>query len=40
MVSNVEPTEACHYPDSKKILVDPEGLIVRDHPVLDYYDGE
>lgn len=40
MVSNVAPTEACHYPDSKKILVDPEGLIVRDHPVLEYYDGE
>jgi uncharacterized cupin superfamily protein len=40
MVSNVEPNEACHYPDSQKILVDPEGLILRDHPVLDYYDGE
>jgi len=40
MVSNVAANEACHYPDSKKVLVDPIGLMVRDHPALDYYDGE
>ena len=40
MVSNVEANEACYYPDSQKLLVDPVGTIVRDRPQLDYYDGE
>ncbi|HUA09524.1 MAG TPA: cupin domain-containing protein [Candidatus Acidoferrales bacterium] len=30
----------CFYPDSHKVLVGKTDLIVRDHPALDYYDGE
>jgi uncharacterized cupin superfamily protein len=40
MISNVESEEACFYPDSKKLLVDPLGLIVRSEPALSYFDGE
>jgi uncharacterized cupin superfamily protein len=30
----------CFYPDSRKVLVGADDLIVRDHPQLDYYEGE
>jgi uncharacterized cupin superfamily protein len=30
----------CFYPDSRKVLVGSGDFIVRDHPQLDYYDGE
>jgi len=40
MISNVESEEVCLYPDSKKLLVDPLGLIVRSEPALSYFDGE
>lgn len=40
MVANTVAHDSCFYPDSKKVLVDPVGLILRDHPALDYYDGE
>ncbi|MBV8726806.1 MAG: cupin domain-containing protein, partial [Candidatus Eremiobacteraeota bacterium] len=32
--------EVCFYPDSNKVLIDPDRLILRAAPVLDYYDGE
>ncbi len=38
MVGNTDANDVCHYPDSGKVLVD--GLMLRDHPVLDYFDGE
>jgi uncharacterized cupin superfamily protein len=40
MIANVEDREVCYYPDSRKLLIDPGGTILRDHPVLDYFDGE
>ncbi|MBC5810454.1 MAG: cupin domain-containing protein [Candidatus Eremiobacteraeota bacterium] len=40
MISNLEPVEVCGYPDSRKVLLDPIGLMVRDHPDLEYLDGE
>lgn len=30
----------CFYPDSRKALIGARDIIVRDHPELDYYDGE
>ena len=40
MVANVDQGDICYYPDSRKLLIEPSGLILRDHPALDYYDGE
>jgi hypothetical protein len=40
MIANVEDREVCYYPDSRKLLIDPGRTILRDHPVLDYFDGE
>jgi hypothetical protein len=30
----------CYYPKSHKVLVEATDLMVRDHPQLDYWDGE
>ena len=40
MISNVGGGDVCFYPDSKKLLVEREDLIVRSEPTLDYFDGE
>jgi uncharacterized cupin superfamily protein len=40
MIANTDVRDVCYYPDSKKVLVEASGIMVRDHPVLDYYDGE
>jgi hypothetical protein len=40
MIANIVPHDSCFYPDSKKVLVERAGLMVRDHPALDYFDGE
>ncbi|MBV8424448.1 MAG: cupin domain-containing protein [Candidatus Eremiobacteraeota bacterium] len=40
MISNVDAGDVCFYPDSRKLLVEREGLIVRSEPALDYFDGE
>lgn len=33
--------EVCYYPDSDKVMIDAlDGLVLRAHPVLDYFDGE
>ncbi len=40
MVSNVERDDICYYPDSKKLLIEQAGIIIRDNPTLDYFDGE
>jgi len=40
MVACNDLDDICSYPDSQKVLVDRRGLMLRDHPDLDYYDGE
>jgi uncharacterized cupin superfamily protein/glyoxylase-like metal-dependent hydrolase (beta-lactamase superfamily II) len=40
MVANVDPSDVCYYPDSKKLLVERSEILVRDNPILDYWDGE
>jgi uncharacterized cupin superfamily protein/glyoxylase-like metal-dependent hydrolase (beta-lactamase superfamily II) len=36
-----DPAEVCHYPDSDKVMIDSlDGLVLRAHPALDYFDGE
>jgi len=40
MIANVDRGDVCAYPDSRKVLVEATGLMVRDHPALDYWDGE
>ncbi len=39
-VANVDERDVCFYPKSGKLLVEKTGHLVRDNPVLDYYDGE
>ncbi len=40
--ANTAEGDGAFYPDSKKLIVDRYGLskMVRDHPELDYFDGE
>lgn len=40
MIANVDRGDVCAYPDSGKVLVEATGLLVRDHPGLDYWDSE
>jgi uncharacterized cupin superfamily protein len=41
MIANTdEARDNCFYPDSRKIMVGETGLIVRDNPNLDYFEGE
>jgi uncharacterized cupin superfamily protein len=40
MVANVDADDVCYYPDSRKLLIEKADLILRDHPALDYMDGE
>jgi uncharacterized cupin superfamily protein len=40
MIANVDLDDVCYYPDSKKALIERTELLLRDHPVLDYFDGE
>lgn len=40
MIASTDGDDVCVYPDSHKILIERTGLIVRDRPELDYYDGE
>jgi len=39
-LANIDPGDVCIYPDSKKVLVEQTGLLVRSEPELDYFDGE
>jgi uncharacterized cupin superfamily protein len=39
-IANTNPFDVCYYPDSKKVLVEATGTMVRSEPILDYYDGE
>jgi hypothetical protein len=40
MIANVDPSDVCYYPDSHKLLVERSDIMVRDNPVLDYWEGE
>jgi uncharacterized cupin superfamily protein/glyoxylase-like metal-dependent hydrolase (beta-lactamase superfamily II) len=40
MFANTDPGDVCHYPDSRKLLVEKTGAIVRSEPELDYFEGE
>ncbi|MBC5801082.1 MAG: cupin domain-containing protein [Candidatus Eremiobacteraeota bacterium] len=39
-VANVDERDVCFYPNSRKLLLEKTGQLVRDNPLLDYYDGE
>lgn len=39
-VANVDANDVCYYPDSQKLVIDKSDLMLRDHPALDYWDGE
>jgi uncharacterized cupin superfamily protein/glyoxylase-like metal-dependent hydrolase (beta-lactamase superfamily II) len=40
MFANIDGGDVCHYPDSRKLLVEKTGTIVRSEPELDYFEGE
>ncbi|MBD5654384.1 MAG: cupin domain-containing protein [Candidatus Eremiobacteraeota bacterium] len=40
MVANVDERDVCYYPDSRKLVVESTGVLVRDNPILDYWEGE
>jgi uncharacterized cupin superfamily protein len=40
MIASADPGDVCFYPDSRKLVVEATGTLVRDNPVLDYFDGE
>lgn len=40
MVANTDVRDVCYYPDSHKVLIEDSDLMLRDRPVLDYWDGE
>jgi uncharacterized cupin superfamily protein/glyoxylase-like metal-dependent hydrolase (beta-lactamase superfamily II) len=40
MFANIDAGDVCHYPDSRKLLVESTGAIVRSEPELDYFEGE
>ncbi len=39
VANNVDERDVCFYPKSHKLLVEKTGHLVRDNPVLDYYDA-
>jgi uncharacterized cupin superfamily protein len=40
MIANTDPDDVCYYPDSHKLLVEKSRVLVRDNPILEYFDGE
>ena len=40
MIANLDPADACYYPDSRKVMIGDPGAVVRDNPELDYFEGE
>ena len=40
MIANADERDVCHYPDSQKFVVEKTGVLVRDNPQLDYFEGE
>jgi len=40
MVANTDAHDVCWYPHSRKVLIEATGTMLRDHPELEYFDGE
>jgi hypothetical protein len=40
MVAGLDAGDACLYPDSRKVSVEANGMLVRSEPQLEYFDGE
>ncbi len=40
MIANADPSDVCYYPESRKVMLGDPGIIVRDNPELDYFEGE
>lgn len=40
LIANLDQGDTCYYPDSRKFVVEATGTLVRDHPQLDYFEGE
>jgi uncharacterized cupin superfamily protein len=40
MIANIDPHDVCSYPDSRKVLIELTGVMLRDNPTLEYFDGE
>lgn len=40
LFANTDEGDACFYPNSRKLLVEQTGTLVRSEPELDYFDGE
>ncbi len=40
IATNDKAGDSCFYPDSSKHVVEANGVLVRSHPQLDYFDGE
>jgi uncharacterized cupin superfamily protein len=40
MIANSDAGDVCSYPDSRKFVVESTGVLVHDHPELDYFHGE
>jgi uncharacterized cupin superfamily protein len=40
MIANTDLTDVCYYPDSHKLIIERNGVSVRDTPQLSYWDGE
>jgi uncharacterized cupin superfamily protein len=40
MVANSDAADLCFYPDSGKVMLGDPGVVLHDHPELDYFDGE
>lgn len=40
MIASIDEHDVCTYPDSDKVLIEREDLMLRRSPALSYYDGE
>ncbi|HEX3551473.1 MAG TPA: cupin domain-containing protein [Candidatus Elarobacter sp.] len=40
MFAKADRGDVCYYPDSEKFVVEATGTLVREHPQLDYFEGE
>jgi uncharacterized cupin superfamily protein len=40
MIANRDAGDVCFYPDTRKLLVEATGTLVRAEPQLDNYDGD
>ena len=40
MIASLDEGDVCYYPHSQKFVVEKTDTLVRDHPQLDYFEGE